>query len=175
MKVFKDNKAYIQKNDIGFISTNCECVPASIIMKLCGDGIAFINDDNRYEFVEFDLPEEIEFLKQCDAIIDYAMVKDMSEEEIINYAQVVNEERSRVASNFNSKSEKERRKLYPATKTKLEIFDYKISTLLDVVSYKKGNLRLNIPGEGSVSYTAPAESKNILKRLFGKKNKNRRK
>ena len=58
----------------------------------CVFGDVFIvTDDNRYEFVEFSNPEDVEFFKSCDWIINYHDFDEMAEEEIINYGSKIND------------------------------------------------------------------------------------
>ena len=83
MKIITDSVAYVQKNDIAFLTQTDRAIPASIFMKVFGNGIVIIDDSNRYEFVEFEAPEEIEFFKSIDWMIDYNEVKDLSEGEPI--------------------------------------------------------------------------------------------
>ena len=75
MKIITDNAAYVQMNDIAFLN-HCDLpIPASVFMKSFGFGIFVVDDSNRYDFKEFNKPEDIEFFKNIDWMIDYNEVK----------------------------------------------------------------------------------------------------
>lgn len=112
MKIITDNAVYVQKNDIAYLNQTDLAIPASIFMKVFGSGIVIIDDSNRYEFVEFDAPEEIEFFKGIDWMIDYNEVKDLSEEETITLGQSIAEEKNSIAQRFNSLTLEERKYEY---------------------------------------------------------------
>ena len=109
MKIITDIAVYVQKNDIAYLNQTELPLPASIFMKVFGNGIVIIDDSNRYEFVEFDTPEEIEFFKGIDWMIDYNAVKDLSEEETIALGQNIAEEKNGIAQRFNSMPPAERK------------------------------------------------------------------
>ncbi len=83
MKIITNDSAYVQKNDISYLNLSDLPIPASIFMKVFGNGVTIINDSNRYDFVKFDEESEIEYFKDLDWMIDYNEVKDLSEDEII--------------------------------------------------------------------------------------------
>ena len=109
MKIITDNAVYVQKNDIAYLNQTDLTIPASIFMKVFGNGIVIINDSNRYEFVKFETPEEIEFFKGIDWMIDYNEAKDLSEEEIIALGQKIVEEKNNIAQRFNSMTPEEKK------------------------------------------------------------------
>ena len=59
MKIITDNAAYVQKNDIAYMNQTDLVIPASIFMKAFGNVTVIVDDSNRYEFVTFEVPEEI--------------------------------------------------------------------------------------------------------------------
>lgn len=63
MKIITNDSTFVQKNDIAYLSQSGLEIPAYIFMKVFGGGVVIIGDHNRYDFVEFDAPEEIEFFK----------------------------------------------------------------------------------------------------------------
>ena len=108
MKIITDDSVYVQKDDITYLDQTDLPIPESIFMKVFGNGIVIIDDSNRYEFVKFDAPEEIEFFKGLSWMINYNEVKDLSKEEIIALAQSIVQEKNEIATKFNSMSEKEK-------------------------------------------------------------------
>ena len=77
MKIFKDNSVYVQKNDMVYLNQTDIPIPASIFMKVFGNGITIIDERNRYEFVKFEAPEEVEFFQNQDWIVDYNEIKNL--------------------------------------------------------------------------------------------------
>ena len=112
MKVFANGKVYVQNNDLQYLLRACDgiSIPSSIINKVFGD-VFIVIDDNRYEFVEFSNPEDVDFFRSCDWIIDYHAFDGMTEEEIINYGSQINDKRNELAEKFNNLPEKEQGKL----------------------------------------------------------------
>ena len=65
MKVFANGKVYVQNNDLQYLLRTCDgiSIPSSIINKVFGD-VFIVTDDNRYEFVEFSNPEDVDFFRE---------------------------------------------------------------------------------------------------------------
>lgn len=141
-------------------------------MKLFGNGIVTINDSNRYEFVEFEAPEEIEFFKSIDWMIDYNEVKDLSEEETIELACSIAEEQNSIAQRFNSMTPEERENNMSMV-SQCELLDFKIYSLRDVLWFKQGHIKMELP-EGVGFPTEIEQEKGIrkwIKTMFNKKKK----
>lgn len=144
MKIITDNVVYVQKNDLAYLSRSEEHIPASIFMKAFGDGIVIIDDSNRYEFMKFSAPEEIEFFENLDWMVDYSEVKDLSDEEIMALAQRVCEERNIIAQQFNSMSSEEKKENVSMC-FRCELLDFKMYSLRDFLRFKKGHLKFDLP------------------------------
>ena len=153
MKIFTNNKAYIQKKDLAYFMRGAEgiLVPASIIDKVFGQ-VFIVTDENRYEFVEFSSPEEIEFFKKCDWMVDYNLFDSMTEEEIIEYGYQINAERNKIATSFNELSEEEREKQYMQESTKIELLEFKMWSVRDVLWHKQGHLKFPLPIGTNIDY-----------------------
>lgn len=162
MKIITENKVYVQKNDIAYLNRTDMPIPASIFMKVFGQGVVIIDDRNRYEFVEFTEPEEIKFFKKQDWIIDYNEVKDLSETELIELGQNMTKKSNEIVEKYNSMTQKERRKNREMV-VLYELLWYKIHSLKDLLLYKKGKLKMTMPTE--VSQTV-IERKNNIPRLI---------
>lgn len=144
MKIFLNDSVYVQKNDIGYLSHTDRAIPASIYTKVFSSGITIINDSNRYEFVKFSEPSEIEFFEQLDLIVNYDDYKDLSKEEIIDAGNKINEERNNIAEIFNAMSDEEKERnmnLY----TKCDELEFKVLSIRDILWYKEGHLKLKMP------------------------------
>lgn len=146
MKIITENAVYVQKNDIAYLNRAELTIPASIFMKVFGNGIVIINDSNRYEFVKFESPEEIEFFKGIDWIIDYNEVKDLSEEETIALGQSIAEEKNNIAHRFNSMTPEER-EYNEELVTQCELLDFKMYSLRDFLWFKQGHIKMKLPKE----------------------------
>lgn len=144
MKIITDNVAYVQKNDLAYLTRSGGVVPASIFTKFLNDEIVIVIDSNRYEFVEFNDPEEIEFFKSVDWMVDYASVKDLSDEEITSLAGNILAERNAIAEQFNSMSPEEKKKNV-SMYFRSELLDFKMLSLRDFVWFRQGNLTFDLP------------------------------
>lgn len=172
MKIITDNVAYVQKKDIDCLNQTDLAIPASIFMKVLGNGIVIIDDSNRYEFVEFEAPEEIEFFKGIDWMIDYNEVKDLSEEETIALAQSIAEEKNSIAQRFNSMTPEERKNNMSMV-SRCELLDFKMYSLRDILRFKQGHIKMELP-EGVDFPTGFEQEKGIrklIKTMFNKKKK----
>ncbi len=144
MKIITENAVYVQKNDIAYLTHTDLPIPASIFTKVFGNDIAIIDDSNRYEFEKFEDAREINFFKKLDWIVDYNLVKDLSDDEIIKMGQSVAQLKNQIAQKFNSMSEGEREKHLDMV-TQCELLDFKIYSLRDILWYKQGHLKMTLP------------------------------
>lgn len=173
MKIITDDSAYVQKNDIAYLNQTDLPIPTSIFMKVFGKGIVIIDDSNRYEFVKFDAPEEIEFFKGLSWMIDYNEVKDLSEEETIILGQSIAQEKNGIATKFNSMSEKERKENLKMVQ-QCELLDFKMYSLRDVLWFKQGHIQMELPN--GIEYPADFQNpengvQKLIKSIFKKKRK----
>ena len=141
MKIFTANSVYVQKNDIAYLNQTNLAIPASIFMRVFGN----IDDSNRYDFVEFDAPEEVQFFKGIDWIIDYNEIKDLSEGEIVALGQSIAEDKNSIAQRFNSMTLEERKENMNL-KSQCELLDFKMYSLEDFLLFKQGRLKMKLPG-----------------------------
>lgn len=174
MKVFANGKVYVQNNDLQYLLRACDgiSIPSSIINKVFGD-VFIVTDDNRYEFVEFSNPEDVDFFRSCDWIIDYHAFDGMTEEEIINYGSQINDKRNELAEKFNNLPEKEQEKLYEQVSSEVMMLDYKIYSIRDLVWHRQGHLKFTVPTGIEVEHTVSEANElpskeNIFKRVLKK-------
>ena len=174
MKIFANNKVYVQKNDLAYFMRGAEgiSIPSSIINKVFSK-VFIVTNENRYEFIEFSSREEIEFFKNCDWMVDYNLFDGMTEEEIVEYGCQVNEERNKIATSFNELSEEEREKQYIQVSTKIELLEFKMWSVRDILWHKQGHLKFSLPNgtniDNLVSNDAePEKQENVIKRVLRK-------
>jgi len=170
MKIITNNSVFVQKNDIVYLNQSDLAIPSSIFMKVFGNGIVIIDDSNRYDFIEFNAPEEIEFFKGIDWMIDYNQVKDLSEEETIALGQSIAEEKNIIAQKLNSMTPEEREENINMV-SQYDLLDFKIYSLRDVFWFKQGHIKMELP-EG-VEFPAGFEQekgiRKLIKTMFNKK------
>jgi len=166
---------YVQNHDMMYVMHNCESMPAALMQDFFSD-IVIINGNNRFDFVRFTDPTEVEFFRKQDWIINYAEYKDLSEEEIMQKGTEAVEESNAVAKEFNeSRSDKERAELY----NRHELLDAKIENIKLFLWYKQGHIKFPLPvkeedshliyvGDESIN-KKESGIKRLAKRLFGKK------
>lgn len=112
MKIFnKENgkeKVYVQMQDIMTVvheDINCG-IPASIFEKVFGD-ILIVDDSNRWDFMMFDEPEEIEFFKKLEWALDYKEARKLSCDDINKAGYDVAVEHDEIGSRLKDLSKEE--------------------------------------------------------------------
>lgn len=144
MKIITCDAVYVQKNDVAFLTHTDLPIPASIFMKVFGNGITIINDNNRYEFLKFEDECEIQFFKSLDWIVDYDSVKDLGESQIIELAEGIAYQQNDIVSIYNNMTIDEQRKnqhmFYECEK-----LDFKIYSLRDFLWFKQGHIKYCLP------------------------------
>lgn len=129
MKIFNiENgvkKVYVQINDIVMLDyINLE-VPD---LKLKETFTSVVSTDSGMEFLEFTKPDEIEFFKSLDWIIDYKQIRDLT---IYEIKEKINE----VSNSFNPDFGVE----------KIRLLKYKMKYLLEMLSIKQGKIKIPFP------------------------------
>ena len=172
MKIITNDAAYIQLNDITYLNQTDLPIPASIFTKVYGNGLFYVGDDNRYNFMKFDEESEIEFFKGIDWMIDFNSVKDLNEEETISLGQSIAEEKNTIAKKFNAMTDKEKEKNIDMV-TQCELLDFKMYSLRDVLWFKQGHIKMTLPDciDYEVNHEIEQEKglKKTLKRIFNKR------
>jgi len=172
MKLFVNNKVYVQKNDLAYFMRGTEgiSIPSSIINKVFGQ-VFIVTDENRYEFVEFSSPEEIDFFKKCDWIVDYNLFDGMTENQIVEYGCQINTERNKIATSFNELPEEERERQYIQASTKIELLEFKMWSVRDILWHKQGHLKFTLPNGTNIDYLISndneiAKKENVVQRVL---------
>ena len=172
VKIITENAVYVQKNDIAYLNNTDLSIPASIFMKVFGNGMVIIDDSKRYEFEKFEDASEIEFFKGLEWIVDYNSVKDLSDDEIIEMGQSIAQLKNQIAQKFNSMSENERKENLEMV-TQCELLDFKMYSLRDILWFKKGHLKMTLPeGTDYPEKFVQKEEKGIqklMRRIFPKR------
>ena len=146
MKIITNDAAYVQKNDIAYLNQTDLDIPASIYLKACETGTFIVDDSNRYEFIRFNKPDEIQFFKNQDWILNYNQVKDMTEDELIEYGEKIITQYNELAETFNALSEQERIQ-NTELDMRCDLLGFQIFSLHDFIFYRKGLLEMQLPSE----------------------------
>lgn len=104
MKVFKDNKMYVQGEDLIFLDKYNQdiLIPESIQNRM-----SEVEDlEDIYEFVEFSSDEEIEFFKNCHYLANLNLLVRMSEEQLIEYMNQINIGRNNIIESYENAKDK---------------------------------------------------------------------
>ena len=171
MKIVLENKVYVQLNDLAHMMKflNGRSVPVSVFDKVFGE-VFVCTDSNRYDFVEFNTQEEIDFFKDLEYSVDYMECKDLTDKELIAKGQSIADELNALADKFNSLTEEEK-----ANSTSLVdrhgLLEFKMYSVRDVIFYKQGKLKMKMPKEVTEVKTkevTEVKKENGLKKLINK-------
>lgn len=142
MKIITEDRAYVQNNDIVNLSKTDERIPESIVSSIFYD----IDDTNRYEFVCFENPLEIEFFSNLEWLIDYNEIKDLSESQICSLWKKNIEDHKKCSTKYE-KMDDETKKRYIDLVFLCKKLQFKAEGLEDVLYIKKGKLNINLPDD----------------------------
>lgn len=145
MKIITSEAVYVQKNDIAFLNQTDLAIPASIFLKVFGNGVTIINDKNRFEFVKFEEESEIQFFKELDWIVDYDLVKDLDESQIIELGKTIAKQKNEIAKKYNAMSITKRQE-NQSMFYECERLEFKMYSLRDILWFKQGQIHFDLPG-----------------------------
>jgi hypothetical protein len=146
MKLFRNNKVYVQMNDVMFAMNHSNSIPAVIINQIFTD-VVIVNNDNRMDFVNFDDKSAIDYFKKLDYIVDYDEHKDLSIEELDAKIKVLTDTLDTISTKHNNLSREKRAKNYSLVTDECEKIWYVINYLEEIKGIKLGTNHMNIPGE----------------------------
>jgi len=167
MKIITSEAVYVQKNDIGFLNQTDLPIPASIFMKVFGNGVTIIDNSNRFEFVKFEEKSEIEFFKNQDWIVDYDLVKDLDESQIIELGQAVAQQMNNIATQYNSMTNDERRDDEHMV-FEYERLEFKMYSLREALWVKQGHLKFDLPDGMDIPKECKKDEEKGFRRILSK-------
>lgn len=148
MKIFNienDKKVvYVQMNDLAVIMNSVEVVPAVVVTSVFAKGTVIIDDSNRNEFVRFDDETAVSFFEEADWIVDFKKYYKLSEKELIDAAQEIQNEMDSIASEFNSYKPEERKE-HMDLRDRHELLEHKFYSLPRVLWFKQGHITIPFP------------------------------
>ena len=98
---------YVQMQDIMYLNDTDIPIPVSIFSKVF-KGITIVDDSNRFDFVRFDEPHEVDFFKDLEFIIDYTKYKDLKDEQLQEEFNALAKRANEIAKRWNDMTEDER-------------------------------------------------------------------
>ena len=151
MKILTENAIYVQKNDMTYLSRMAKSIPSSILIQVYGKGAETIDDN------------EIEFFKNLDWIVDYQVLKNLTDEEIYSMGQDILNEKNRIARQFNLLSPVERKKNISMV-NECELLDYKLYSIRDILWFNQGHIYIKLPK--GIDYPESFAHKNVIQRAL---------
>lgn len=113
MKIFHTENGkevvYVQIQDIVELNQSDMTIPASIYLNAF-NGIEFVYDSNRFNFVRLDEEQEVKFFRELDFVIDYDKYKDLSDEQLEEEWKKLANKSNEIAKKWNYMSDDEREK-----------------------------------------------------------------
>lgn len=170
MKVFLKDRVCVQNKDLIHLLRFCdslkEGIPSSIIDKVFGK-VYIVTSDNENDFVDFYKDSEIDFFRKLDWIVDYREYSDLSEEDLINAGCGIVNECASIATGFNELPEEDRARLYSDVNHQLELLEYKMLGVRDILWHKQGELKFAIPCDNAIIKKSKPRGRTI-RRLIDK-------
>lgn len=143
MKVFKNGRVYVQKEDLMLLLECGRLIPASVFDKVYSNEYFVVGESNKEDYIEFNKPEDLEFFESLDWIVDYDEVKDLSLEEIDEIFKKTQKEMEQILkSSFSNKKDYS---IKPHIK--YELLNNRLYTLAKVYYYKSHKVSLILPNE----------------------------
>ena len=159
MKIIIDNAIYIQKCDIINIDNE---VPPTILSRIFEDNsdlndLRLVGDHNKFDFIKFEDKTEVEYFKNAEWILDYNLVKNLDEQQLLQLYNTLNEEYKKFKTNNNKNSES-------------TILLSKIVSLSHYICFIQGKYP-----NGEISYNLPQEVIEQNSKILKKVNNNYKK
>lgn len=145
MKIIREDKVYVQKNDLVHLNMVDTPLPAIILYKITQGGAFIVGDFNRHEYESFPQQEVIEFFRRATWILDYDEIKDLTNHELDLYGEEIVDERNAIAALYNGLSNEEKQKNQSMV-TQCELLEYKAMALREFQTMKRAK-KVKIPEE----------------------------
>ena len=149
MKIFhvENNRevVYVQLQDMAYLNHETDiAIPTSIFTKVFNNSITKIDASNRFNFIKFDKPEDVDFFKKWKFIIDYNQYKEMNHDQVAEEVEKLVEKSNKIVEKWNNMSVEER-------KEHKEIYDeyhhifYMVQFLTELYAVKQGITTMPFP------------------------------
>ena len=148
MKVFVNNKVYVSNHDIKFLLSEHYAMPLSVLLEIDDK---FIEDYDKllgsriHDFMSFTSEEAKEYFKGLDFIIDYNEFKDKTIDELKFEQKIYEIHRKYTESTYPALNGNNTRN----TDIELAKYGHIVYSIGEIINYKEGTLRFNIPRQYS--------------------------
>lgn len=153
MKVIVGDKVYLQKYDLVFMVHEFSVVPGCIMEEAFSRAcvISTNGGDDAVSFgFCFDKPETVQFLKECDWILDFTEYSQKSFEELKTIHEKCEENLDREIENFNGSNVKYRKEHFDERSEKFDHMKLKLISLDMLIDCKYGKIQMpTIPDENT--------------------------
>lgn len=154
MKVIVGNKVYLQKFDMAYMIHEFSAVPGCIMAEAfssaCMVSVNGGNDAVRFGFC-FEEKEAVEFLKECDWILDFSEHVQKSAEELAALRDEISGNLAREVDSFNKASLEYRKEHFAACEEKFDHMRLQAVGLDMLVDCRNGRFEMpEIPDENTV-------------------------
>lgn len=139
MKIITSDTVYIQKRDVQMFLESENKIPLSLLAKLTQ---VELDGTNKEEYVSFDIPHEMYFIKQTSWLIDYSEIVNLTEEQVERLRRQMLLDKDVVKIKLDDTADLEKR---DALEWQLKVLDHKIETLTSVLRYKNNNQKIPLP------------------------------
>ena len=171
MKIFRKEdgieKVYVQMNDMIYVNNLVSSIPATIFIKVFGHGITIIDDSNRFDFVSFDLPHEIEFFRNIDWIIDYNEYINLTIKELNDKYNILYDKLLYFSRKIDSMTEEELDDNCDIYKQHEQI-SYMLKSYIEIQKIKLGRKKLNFPWDVKEEPKGKGQLKSFFKKITKK-------
>ena len=148
MKIIRKNKIYVQLNDINFIMKIFSYISLECPKKLleeCFKKVFVVNEINKYDFIEFDDEEIINYFKKLSFIVDYDKYKGLNFKEMHKCMENIGNELENISDKYNEYSEVEKIFKYKKISVLLKMKYHKLNSIRDIYRFKNNELVFNLP------------------------------
>ena len=150
MKIFLNNKVYVSYHDIKFLLREHYAMPLSVLLEI--DDV-FVNNYDKmlgskiHNFMAFNCEAAEEYFKNLDFIINYNELKDKTLEELKFEQKIYEILKKYTESTYPTLSGNNVRD----AEAKLARYGHIVYSLSELINYKEGTLKLNMPYKYSKS------------------------
>lgn len=153
MKIFMNNKVYVNQKDFIFLlkSSICE-VPDNIIKEAFPVGIYAIESNKDYDFIVFESDDAKKFFRKLNFVVNYNSYKDKSADEIYILVQKLMFKQIELMINKRNNH------------IELIKLNHMISSLNDIIRFKRGYIEITLPEKEK--YDKDLKYKVFLKKMM---------
>lgn len=139
-----EEKMYVQLKDIGFLLHSDINVPKSIYLAVLDDPKP-LNEHKSSDYYTFTEKEDIDFLKNVDAIIDYKELRNQEPAELDMLINDINAQIVDIEEAIDTLTPEQRASGSRAQVYRIERLAFKKRAIRELIEYKLGNAKLEFP------------------------------